>query len=69
MRICFLCLWQDLLGFINGDQVGLFARDFPNVKVWIGRMKERDEVESVLREKSQAMAKMRSNKFGIGGLM
>lgn len=50
--------WQDLLGFISPDQVEDFAREFPNVEAWMGRMKERADVKKVLDEKQQAMAKL-----------
>lgn len=50
--------WQDLLSLFHGDQVETIARDFPNVDMWMGRMRAREDVKKVLQEKALAMEKM-----------
>ncbi|CAG8227684.1 unnamed protein product [Penicillium salamii] len=50
--------WQDLVPMFYAAEVGDLAREFPGVNAWMGRMKERPEVQKVLHEKSEAMKKM-----------
>ncbi|CAG7936890.1 unnamed protein product [Penicillium salamii] len=50
--------WQDLVPMFYAEEVGDLARQFPGVNAWMGRMKERPEVQKVLHEKSEAMKKM-----------
>ncbi|KOS36759.1 hypothetical protein ACN38_g12477 [Penicillium nordicum] len=59
-----LCMvpWQDLVPMYYAEEVGDILRDFPGVSAWMGRMKEREDVQKVLREKSEAMEKMAAQK-------
>ncbi|CAI7604014.1 unnamed protein product [Penicillium viridicatum] len=59
-----LCLvpWQDLVPMYYAEEVGDILRDFPGVSAWMGRMKEREDVQKVMREKSEAMEKMAAQK-------
>jgi glutathione S-transferase len=59
-----LCLvpWQDMVPMYYAEEVGDILRDFPGVSAWMRRMKEREDVQKVLREKSEAMEKIAAQK-------
>ncbi|PYH83368.1 glutathione S-transferase Ure2-like protein [Aspergillus uvarum CBS 121591] len=60
--LCFVP-WQELVPFMVRDDavVRELVEQYPNVRAWMGRMKGREEVQKVLREKREAMEQAQSS--------